>query len=143
MTITALLNKFLALDTEKVIENAIDNTAVELADINRTRMKDGVKSDGVLMPTYSKTSQEVFGKPDGPITLFDTGAFQASITATRNGNSIITTQSADLKNDLLVEKYSNKIFGTGGEYKKNYIKNNLRPAFNEGINLATGLKFGI
>lgn len=141
MTIKGLYKKVQALNTDKVIEDAFDNTAVELADINRRRMNDGVRSDGSEMPFYSIVSQDLFDKPDGPITLHDTGAFQSAVTATREG-SVIHTTSEDPKTELLVEKYGTKIFGTGGEYKKQYIKENLRPALNEQINIKTGLKFG-
>lgn len=140
-TILGMINKVKALDTDKVIDEAIDETLPDIEDINRERMLDGVKSDGSVMPNYSFISQTVYGYPDEPIKLKDTGAFQAGITAKRQGDKIVQT-STDSKTDMLTERYGEEIFGTGGSYKKQYQDDHLRPAINNKITAATGLKFG-
>lgn len=38
----------------------------------------GLDSDGKEFPYYSETSQTVYGKPDAPIRLYDTGEFYDS-----------------------------------------------------------------
>ena len=140
-TIKGMLIRVQAMKLNDVINDAFDNTAVELAEINREQMLAGVKSDGSAMPDYSLASQEVFGKPDGPIVLKDTGAFQAAITVTREGD-VLHSESEDIKNDMLIERYGQNIFGIYGPFKKKYQTEFLRPALNENINIATGLKFG-
>lgn len=140
-TILSLLKKVQALDTDKVINEAFEKTTGALEDINRERMLDGVRSDGSIMPNYSFISQTVYGYPNEPIKLKATGAFQRSIIVKVQGNSIIQ-ESTDKKNDMLVERYGEEIFGTGGDYKKEYQDEHLRPELNRGITQATGLKFG-
>ncbi len=141
MTINSLYQKVKKLDTKVLIENAIDNTAEELADINRERLKEGLNADNEAMPLYSKRSVEEFGKTPGPIRLLDTGAFQAGITSIREGDNIVT-QSSDDKNELLTEteRYF-PIFGTKGEYRVKYLNEHLRPELNSSITRAIGLKF--
>ena len=142
MTIKGLHRKVSAMSTDKVIDQAFDQTLEKLADINRERMNDGVRADGSIMPNYSRTSVEVFGYPPGPIKLKATGAFQAGIGVKRSGN-VLSTESTDEKNSMLesTERYQ-PIFGTSGDYKKQYIAESLRPALNKEINAQTGLKFG-
>ena len=130
------------MNTEKVITDAFDATLPELADVNRDHLLDGIKGDGSEMPFYSEKSVTQFGKPDGPITLFDTGSFQEQIEVTRSGN-VLTTTSLDSKTEMLInEERYNPIFGLSGQYKQKYQDLDLRPAFNQGITAATGLKFG-
>jgi hypothetical protein len=129
------------LNTDKVIDQSIDQTLPDLEDINRERMLNGVKSDQTLMPIYSKTSQTVFGKANIRIQLYDTGDFQKAIFSERDGNKIIT-DSEDYKSEILKQKYGEFIFGTGGEYKRKYIKDFLRPEMNKEITSLIGLKFG-
>jgi len=139
--ILSLLKKVQSLNTDKVINDAFDNTMDAYEEINRERMQDGVRSDGSTMPNYSFISQTVYGYPDEPIKLKATGAFQAGLEAKRNGDSIGIT-STDSKSDMLEDRYGEEIFGTGGAYKKAYQDEHLRPAMNRQITEVTGLKFG-
>lgn len=128
------------LDTKRLINEVFDETLEELADINRDRMLDGVKANGVKMPDYSARSVSEFGKLPGPIRLLDTGEFQEAIKVTRTGDVLIT-ESLDSKNDMLVLHYGEEIFGTFGQYKQKYQDIDLRPALHRKITAATGLKF--
>ena len=139
-TIGTLLNKLKTLNSDNVIDKAFDNTATDLANVIRERMNDGKRSDGTTMPNYSQVSQKVYGYPDEPIKLKATGAFQAGIVAKRDGN-VIHEDSTDSKNGMLVARYGDAIFGTGGDYKKQYLNDSYRPAFNKIIMDLTGLKF--
>lgn len=139
-TIAALLEKMQNLNIEDVINTTFDDTAKDLAAINRERMLDGVRADGSVMPYYSKTSQEVYGYPNAPIMLKDTGDFQAAIEVSRQG-SILSTDSTDWKTQMLQDRYG-LIFGTYGDYKTQYLEDNYRPVFNQKVTSAIGLKFG-
>lgn len=141
MTIKGLNDRVKKMNIDAIIDQAFDETLPALEDINRERMNDGVRSDGTMMPNYSPASVKYFGYPPGPIKLKATGAFQGGILAKRSGN-ILSTESVDPKSKMLQGKYGPEIFGTGGEYKNEYISKNLRPALHKGINLVTGLKFG-
>ncbi len=138
MNIIALHNRLQKFDSAKAIDNAIDATVNDLVELNRDRMAEGLRSNGVVMPYYSTASVVKFGKEPGPILLLDTGSFQQNIVVKRDGD-VIDTFSRDSKNDMLVEIYDEKIFGTGGNYKKQYIRENLRPALRVEIKIGTGL----
>ena len=45
-------------------------------------LKFGLLSDDTILPNYSETSQNVYGKPNRPIMLKDTGEFWKSIEVT-------------------------------------------------------------
>ncbi len=144
MTPKGLYDKIAAMNINEIIDKAFDVTADNLADINRERMNDGLRADGTEQPHYSYISQKVYGYPDEPIKLKATGAFQAGIEVKRDGN-VIHTSSTDPKTKKLEKKYGEaygtSIFGTSGDYKKQYLADHLRPALHKGITAATGLKF--
>lgn len=141
LTFVGLRRKFETLDTDKVVIDSMNATADDLEEKNRERMLDGVKADGSVMPHYSYISQTVYGYPDEPIKLRDTGAFQRAIVVKLEGGKVVT-ESTDEKTDMLVERYGEDIFGTFGDYKSEYLKDSLRPEINRRINEHTGLKFG-
>lgn len=141
MTIVGLYNRVKAVDTDKVINDAFQNSKSDLEDINRERMNDGVRADGSIMPNYSYISQKVYGYPNSPIKLLATGAFQRAIKVEVNA-AIVKTDSTDEKSPMLKARYGEEIFGTGGDYKKQFLDESLRPNFNKEISAATGLKFG-
>lgn len=142
MTIKGLYRKVQELDTDKVIQKALENTKNELADVNRERMMDGITSDGKEMPHYSYISQTVYGYPNIRITLRDTGDFQNAINVDVNGDSI-TTGSTDWKSEMLQKRYAEYggLFGLSGDYKRQYLVDNLGPSLRSGITSVIGLKF--
>jgi hypothetical protein len=75
-------------------------------------MLEGRTSKGNFLPNYSRISQEVYGYPNEPIKLKDTGAFQSAITVEIEQEKIITG-SSDEKTGMLVERYGDNIFGLG------------------------------
>src|SRR5690242_18820939 len=44
-------------------------------DLNTDQLFQGKQADGGFLPDYSERSVTVFGKPPGPMRLFETGAF--------------------------------------------------------------------
>ena len=128
------------MNVESLIKQALSETKEGLADVNRDRMLDGVKANGVKMPDYSLRSVNEFGKIPGPIRLLDTGSFQQNIKVNIQGQVVIT-ESLDSKNDLLVNNYGPEIFGTFGQYKAKFLDIDLRPVLHKLITKATGLKF--
>lgn len=47
------------------------------------QLKYGIMPDGDVLPHYSRTSQEQFGKPNAPIMLYDTGAFYETFNVSK------------------------------------------------------------
>lgn len=143
-TLKALYDKVGDMDINSIIDKSIDSTVDDLAEINRQRMLDGVRADGSTMPIYSFISQTVYGYPNEPIKLKNTGAFQAGLTTRRKGD-IIETLSTDSKSSMLEERYGEEygtsIFGTSGPYKKEYLDEHLKPELHKNITAASGLNF--
>ena len=63
----------------------------DLLNLNREQLLDGKKANGNAMPKYSNVSVEVYGKPTGPIRLFDTGDFHKSFTIATSGSTFSIT----------------------------------------------------
>ena len=126
------------LDIEKVVKQSISITAPTIAELNREQLKSGKRADNSNMPNYSKSSVNLFGKPAGPIMLFDTGAFHASITVQVKGDEILTT-AKDLYN--LSDKYTDDIYGLADPQQEIYNENVFYPELATEIEKETGLKF--
>jgi hypothetical protein len=105
-------------------------------------MLSGRLQDGQVLPNYSKISQEVYGYPDIPIALKDTGAFQAGIFVEIQGDKILT-DSTDGKTDMLEEKYGklngSSVFGLGSSGFKGEYLDILQPVLVKEFKKATGL----
>jgi hypothetical protein len=99
---------------------ALEDNKPLIKDLNRERMLEGRKTDGNFLPNYSRTSQVVYGYPNEPIKLKDTGAFQSAITVEIEQEKIITGSSDD-KTGMLVERYGDNIFGLGTQDKVELI----------------------
>lgn len=126
------------LDIEKVVTQSISITAPTIAELNREQLKSGKRADNSNMPNYSKSSVNLFGKPAGPIMLFDTGNFHASITVQVKGDEIITT-AKDLYN--LSDKYTDEIYGLADPQQEIYNENVFYSELATEIEKETGLKF--
>ena len=90
---------------------------VKIAEYNRQQLQEGERADGTGLPDYSSTSVNIYGKEPGPIKLFDTGAFYASIEAVIV-DDVIAIVSNPVKRDEITgritnlkEKYGHEIIG--------------------------------
>lgn len=93
-----------------------------LLDLNVEQLHKGQKSDGRFMPDYSPVSVEVYGKPPGPIKLYDTGAFYRGFML--DIGSILAITSSDDKTDMLFKRYATKkhnIFGLNPLFAREYL----------------------
>ena len=99
-------NKFVD-NLPSYIEGVVDDNK-ELLDLNREQLMSGRKSSGKYLPAYSNRSVEEFGKPTGPILLYDTGEFPESFTITAKG-SAYDIQGDDLYD--LAKTYGQDIYG--------------------------------
>lgn len=80
--LTNLLRQFMMLDTNIVLFKTIsDNPFLRdvVTDLNTNKqLRFGLTADGGVLPDYSDTSVNLYGKEPGPIQLKDTGAFYKS-----------------------------------------------------------------
>ena len=141
-SILAKLRQFEALDTDTISADAIEDTAEALKRENLQQMDAGQKADETeIYPPYAPLTiaiKRMKGQPTDRVTLKDTGSFYAGAYVIVTTDSVLTG-SRDEKTVKLVEKYGEAIFGLGGQFKKDYVNNALRPAFREKILQATGL----
>jgi len=101
-------------------EQILNNNADVIEGMNRGQLWQGKKSDGRSLPNYSPVSVLKYGKPAGPMKLFDVGDYYRSITAQTQGyllldkNSvslIVNFEATDWKAKMLERRFSNNILG--------------------------------
>ena len=61
----------------------------------------GLRSDDTVLPNYPRTSIEVYGKPDAPIMLKDTGEFWRSFEVVLDADGFNIHILLDLKRNLI------------------------------------------
>lgn len=137
-TIKAKLALFESLDTDKIVIEALTESADALADLNAEQINTGLKADGSEMPDYSFRSVFQYGKPPGPIRLRDTGAWQAGIYVKVEGDKVVFNNT-DGKDQMLTDKYGENIKGLSEKYKAEGIREKVKPVFKEKIQEATKL----
>lgn len=115
------------MDLQLCKQVAIENTAPEATRQQRLQLWQGVRSDGSEMPHYSFRSVFQYGKPEGPIKLYDTGDFYKGVLIDVRGD-IFIMESADGKSTMLQNRYGKEILGLGETAQTNYIRV-LRPEF--------------
>jgi len=91
-----------------IAEKVIQDAAPQIEDQIIFQLRDGQKGDGSSLPNYSKRSVEQFGKPFGPIKLFDTGDFYQGVKASVKGTDL-EIDDTDSKTPMLQEKYGSDI----------------------------------
>lgn len=101
-------------------------------DMNISQLNDGKRSDGSMLPNYSRTSVAVYGKPSGPMNLKDTGAFHKSITLKSNKveAEIIATDS---KTEMLKDFYGDDIIGLSEENIESLKNDYIAPSIKENV----------
>lgn len=159
LTFAALLRKIGSLDTDKIIDQAIDNTLEVISDKNKEQLLAGKSKQGIdIFPSYlddpyfkSKESAQRYSdwkdritpnkeRKSGTPNLFIDGTYHKSRTLKRDGD--VLQFGATFLGQEIEAKYGNQIDGLGGHFKKEYQDESLRPALNSLITNATGLKFG-
>lgn len=140
-TIGKLYNRFQKFDVAKTAIKSLEETAEAMADANVNQLRRGEANDGEPMPDYSYTSVKVFGKPEGPIKLFDTGDFYRGMYVKVEGDNIITS-SADDKTDMLFKRFGKEdiyFFGLNQKSRKEFLNGWLKKTFRDNVREETGL----
>ncbi len=91
-----------------VVEEVIQGLAPVIEDLLANQLQRGERGDGTILPNYSPVSVHVYGKPAGPIRLYDTGAFYRGMQlhVTTKDFEII---DSDHKTPMLTERYGDNI----------------------------------
>lgn len=89
--------------------------------MNTDQLFSGKKSDGLNLPDYSRVSVEVYGKPAGPIRLYDEGDFYRGFFLRADKFPVIFS-SRDHKTEMLQNDFGITIFGLTGENKRELLQ---------------------
>lgn len=140
MTLGQLQTNLSGFNIRDEVNAVIDETREALKILNQGQLSLGKKSDGHYLPNYSTASVLHFGKPAGPIRLYDTGAFWNNIQIERQSGKIVFSDT-DSKAPMLIQKYGRDILGLSSESKnEEYIPLYFSPALKDRIQRKTGLK---
>ena len=100
------------IELESVLPSMLAEVFTEIAseveDANILQLQKGQRGDGSFLPDYSPASVNRFGKPPGPIRLFDEGDFYRGIILKVFPNGI-ELQGRDIKTDMLQHIYGEGI----------------------------------
>ena len=132
-----LRDNLTALSMHREALSAIGRTSEEIAKLNREQLLHGKRADGSKMPDYSYISVKLFGKPQGPIMLYDTGAFHASMEV-----DVDSTEFEIIADDKysLEERFGEEIYGLADRNQEYYNQEIFYPEMLESIEELTGLK---
>ena len=136
-TVLDVLENFSKLDIDREVKVSIAKTSKQMADLNREQLLNGDTARTGKMPDYSPISVSVYGKPAGPIRLYDTGAFHASIQVDVGGDSLEFI--ADDRYNLLERYGEDNVLGLNNTQQEYYNNEIFYPEFRAKIEDATGL----
>jgi hypothetical protein len=108
--IRTLTNKLARINLDKATEAALKARKEEISELNRDQLRMGKRADDTFLPPYSSNSVTKFGKPKGPIRLFDTGDFYKGVAPDFN-KSEFEVKGRDNKTDMLQDRYGDSIIG--------------------------------
>ena len=115
MGLLELSEKWLKLDFLDIAEQTLSGMEKFIADLNRTQLAEGKRSDGsniepeyTPFTTFMKKNYGVgLGKETGHVTLFQTGDIHKSIFADI-GSGKVTLDATDPKTNELLSKYGER-----------------------------------
>lgn len=142
----ALYEVLTSIDHKKIASESIEETSEQLSDANRKQLREGFDRTGKRLrkyrsPKYARAKYGMnplpgLGNPDLKLT----GKFHREIKTSVTGETIVTA-STDGKALMLEKSYGPNIYGPGGNYKNEYINEDLRPVWQNKIEMLTGLRF--
>jgi hypothetical protein len=144
--INDLLAKLNAMNVQHIAQTIFVATEESLEEIQRSQMEHGLNADGEPIGQYKQewyADRKNMMNPlagYGQVDLKHTGRFYDNITVAIINDELII-ESTDGKNEALIEKYGENIFGINEDFKQRYIDEDLRPEFKKEIQKATGLRF--
>ena len=91
-----------------IAEKVVNDAAPQIEDKIIFQLRQGLKGDGSYLPNYSPVSVAKFGKPFGPIKLYETGDYYQGLKAKAFGN-VLEIDDTDWKDPMLTLRYGDSI----------------------------------
>jgi hypothetical protein len=105
-----LIERLISLKDSKVIDESMSEFLPDITALNKQQLEKGEYVSGVNLPDYSEISVEIFGKPDGAMTLNHTGDYYESFKAILTDTEILL-ESNPIKTDKGVTTNIEKKYG--------------------------------
>ncbi len=99
---------------------AMEETANTAVSQQKLQLQQGLRSDDTTLPDYSFRSVFQYGKPPGPIRLYDQGDFYRGFLFDVR-QDIFILDSADSKTMMLKKRYGEDIAGLGSDATNKWI----------------------
>ncbi len=115
---------------EEMIKEVIEENATLIEDMIISQLQKGERGDGLILPNYSPVSVFVYGKPPGPIKLFDTGSFYRKIEVKPFDNAF-AIEDTDYKTDKIIGRFGEEVLLINQEHKQELIDKILTPGLIE------------
>ena len=109
-----------------IMKESFEQIKASVEDMNIEQLDRGERADYSSLPNYSITSIRKFGKPPGPMILYDQGDFWQGITlvVTDDGVELV---GRDLKTQMLQLRYGDNIIGLQEDNKERVEQDHLAP----------------
>lgn len=92
----------------ELASEVLNESAPQIEDAITAQLAQGIDGDGDSLPDYSPVSVAKYGKPPGPIKLFDKGDFYHEVKAFAD-NATLTIDDTNWKTPLLIDRFGSKI----------------------------------
>lgn len=125
--------QFVKDNIEVWIREVLEENATLIEDLVIEQLKEGKDGDDIFLPNYSRNSVIKFGKPPGPIKLFDTGSFYQKVFLDVLDNAF-DINDTDSKTTKLVNTYGKAILKLTEKNKQLVIDFILKPELIKKIN---------
>lgn len=126
MDVLTYLLKIRGLNYEKLVKYVWNDKRVQQQiislNIYSQLFERGVDSEGISLGDYSPVSVQKYGKPEGHIRLYDSGAFYESFKVVVIGINAEITANTKKEDVDLAEEYGEQIIGLTNESKKTLTK---------------------
>lgn len=134
--IAEIKNRLQTIQSElpRLLKETFEELSATVEDFNIFQLREGQRADGTFLPDYSPRSVNVFGKPPGPIRLFDEGDFYRGITLKVTDQGI-ELEGLDIKSEMLKLRYGDEIIGLSEESIDQLGRDYVRPLLEEKIRL--------
>lgn len=117
---------------EVLIREVLEESATLIEDMIISQLEQGMDGDGNFLPDYSPVSVFKYGKPPGPIKLYDTGDFYRNVFIEVFDNAFVTDDK-DPKRDKLVLEFGSAIVKLSEPNKQILIDHILVPELHKKV----------